>query len=311
MNLAKIKLGRRRFIQAVSAISLSAGLAPLAAVATQNNRIRRAIPSSGEQLPVIGLGTSGAFDVGDDKTQQASLQKVLQAFFDEGGSVIDTSPMYGSAEYVLGKLLPHVSHRQALFTATKVWTEGRQAGIEQMRESQRLLGVPVIDLMQVHNMLDWRVQLETLRTWKDEGRIRYIGMTTHRGFDHDTLTEIMRSEPLDFVQFSYNLANREAENFLLPLAAERGIATLINRPFLRGNLFRRVKSKPLPEWAAEFDCTSWGQFFLKFLVSHPAVTCAIPSTAKVHHLLDNMGAGYGRLPDAGMRKRMIEYYAAI
>lgn len=311
MNLAKINRGRRRFIRTVGALSLSAGLLPLAANAMQDSRIRRAIPSSGEQLPVIGLGTSGAFDVGDDKVQQANLQQVLQAFFDEGGSVIDTSPMYGSAEYVLGRLLPHVSHRQALFTATKVWTEGRQAGIEQMRESQRLLGVPVIDLMQVHNLLDWRVQLETLRTWKDEGRIRYIGMTTHRGINHDVLTEIMRREPLDFVQFSYNLANREAENFLLPLAAERGIATLINRPFQRGNLFRRVKGKPLPEWAAEFDCTSWGQFFLKFVVSNPAVTCAIPSTAKVHHLVDNMGAGHGRLPDAGMRQRMIEYYAAV
>jgi aryl-alcohol dehydrogenase-like predicted oxidoreductase len=236
---------------------------------------------------------------------------VLQAFFDHGGSVIDTSPMYGSSEYVLGKLLPNVKQRQAMFMATKVWTEGQQSGIDQMQASQRLLGEPVIDLMQIHNLVDWRIHLETLNEWKKKGRIRYIGITTHRGYNHSELTEIMDKEPLDFVQFSYSMANREAENFLLPLAAERGIATLVNRPYQRGDMFRRVKGKSLPDWAKEFDCSSWGQYFLKFLLSSPAVTCVIPATSKVHHMVDNMGAGYGRLPDAALRQRMIDHFASL
>ena len=311
MNSDNHDYGRRRFIRTMGAIGLAAGLSPLSGRSNDQKAITRAIPSTGEQLPVIGLGTSRTFDVGNDATELANLQKVLQAFFDHGGSLIDTSPMYGSSEYVLGKLLPHVRRKQALFSATKVWTEGRQSGIEQMHESRRLLGVPVIDLMQIHNLLDWRVHLETLRTWKKEGRIRYIGITTHRGINHDELTDIMSTEPLDFVQFSYSMANREAENFLLPLAAERGIATLINRPYQRGDMFRRVKANPLPDWVREFECNSWGQFFLKFLLSHPAVTCVIPATSKVHHMVDNMSAGYGRLPDADMRQRMIDYFKSL
>jgi aryl-alcohol dehydrogenase-like predicted oxidoreductase len=219
--------------------------------------------------------------------------------------------MYGSSEYVLGKLLPKVDQRDRLFTATKVWTEGRQEGIEQMRTSQRLMGVPVIDLMQVHNLVDWQVHLETLKEWKATGRIRYIGITTHRGYDHAELTRIMESEPLDFVQFSYSLANRDAEEVLLPLAAEKGIATLINRPYQRGDMFRRVRGRELPDWVAEFDCSSWGQFFLKFVLAHPAVTCVIPGTSKVHHMQDNMAAGHGRLPDDVQRQEMIRYYTSL
>lgn len=302
---------RRAFIRAMGAIGLVAGLPPLYAQGRDQKVIKRAIPSSGELLPVVGLGTSRTFDIGNDADELINLTKVLQAFFDHGGSLIDTSPMYGFSEYVLGKLLPEIQRRQALFTATKVWTEGRLAGIEQMQESQRLLGVSVIDLIQVHNLVDWRTHLETLKAWKEEGRIRYIGITTHRGHDHDELTEIMRKEPLDFVQFSYSMANRDAEDFLLPLAAERGIATLINRPYQRGDMFRRVKGKTLPDWVKEFDCSSWGQFFLKYLLSNPAVTCVIPATSKVHHMVDNMGAGYGRLPDAAMRRRMVDHFDSL
>lgn len=311
MNSDKHDHGRREFIRTVGAIGLAAGLSPLSSQGSDQQIIKRAIPSSGEMLPVIGLGTSRTFDIGNNANELNNLTKVLQAFFDHGGSVIDTSPMYGASERVIGKLLPTVKQRQELFIATKVWTEGQQSGIEQMQESQRMLGEPIIDLMQIHNLLDWKIHLETLKEWKKEGRIRYIGITTHRGHDHDELTEIMRKEPLDFVQFSYSLVNREAENFLLPLAAERGIATLINRPYQRGDMFRRVKGKSLPDWAKEFDCSSWGQFFLKFLLSKPAVTCVIPATSKVHHMVDNMEAGYGRLPDAAMRQRMIDHFASL
>ena len=311
MNSDKYDHGRRAFIRTMGAIGLAAGLSPLSSQGRDQQIIKREIPSSGEMLPVIGLGTSRTFDIGNDANELNNLTTVLQAFFDHSGSVIDTSPMYGSSEYVLGKLLSTVKRRQALFTATKVWTEGQQSGIEQMQESQRLLGEPVIDLMQIHNLLDWQIHLETLREWKKEGRIRYIGITTHRGYNHDELTEIMNKEPLDFVQFSYSMVNREAENFLLPLAAERGIATLINRPYQRGDMFRRVKGKPLPDWAKEFDCSSWGQYFLKFLLSNAAVTCVIPATSKVHHMVDNMGAGYGRIPDAAMRQRMIDHFASL
>jgi diketogulonate reductase-like aldo/keto reductase len=256
------------------------------------------------------MGSSRTFDVGADAAIRQHLQQVLQAFFDNGGSIIDTSPMYGNAEQVLGELLEQVS-RQHLFTATKVWTQGKQAGIEQMEDSMRLLGVPVIDLMQIHNLLDWQVHMETLIDWKAQGRIRYIGITTHRGYDHDEIVHVMQNYPVDFVQFSYSIANRQAEQTILPVAAERGIATMVNRPFQRGELFARVRDRQLPDWAAELDCRSWGQYFLKFVVSHPQVTCAIPATSKVKHMLDNMGAGVGRLPDAEQRQRMLAYFESL
>ena len=195
--------------------------------------------------------------------------------------------------------------------ATKVWTEGRQKGIAQMQQSMDLLHAPVIDLMQIHNLLDWKVHWETLAEWKQQGRVRYIGITTHRGYDHDELAHIMQNYPIDFIQFSYSIANRKAEQHILPLAAERGIATMVNRPFQRGDLFRHVKGKELPAWAADLDCNSWGQFFLKFVISHPAVTCTIPATSKVHHMVDNMAAGYGRIPDNNQRKAMLEYFDSV
>jgi aryl-alcohol dehydrogenase-like predicted oxidoreductase len=270
--------------------------------------ITKPIPATGERLPVIGMGTSRTFDVGSDPQARAVLLPVLQAFFDKGGAVIDSSPMYGSAEEVIGDLLQRVDNTGALFAATKVWTYGRQAGVEQMLRSQRRMGVERFDLMQIHNLRDWEVHLETLQEWKRRGRVRYIGITTSHGRFHPELERILDSKPFDFVQLSYNIGNRVAERRLLPLAAERGIAVLINRPFQRGDLFRQVKGRPLPEWATRFDCESWAQFFLKFVVSHPAVTCAIPATSKLHHMQDNMGAGFGRLPDADTRNRMIARY---
>ena len=310
MKNATGRLGRRQFIQTVTLLGAAAVGLPLAAQGSKS-MLMKVIPSSGEKIPVIGMGSSRTFEVGDDQDQRDRLTQVLQAFFDQGGTVIDTSPMYGSSELVLGELLANVQNKQSLFMATKVWTEGRQEGIAQMQQSMDILHTPVIDLMQIHNLLDWKVHWETLAEWKQQGRVRYIGITTHRGYDHDELAHVMQNYPIDFIQFSYSIANRKAEQQILPLAAERGIATMVNRPFQRGDLFRHVKGKELPAWAADLDCNSWGQFFLKFVISHPAVTCTIPATSKVHHMVDNMAAGYGRIPDNNQRKRMLEYFDSI
>jgi len=290
---------------------MALGWWPRLLAAGQAQAVRKAIPSTGEQLPVIGMGTSRTFDVGNGAQARAALLPVLQAFFDHGGGVIDSSPMYGSSEQVIGDLLRQVNNKDALFAATKVWTYGKQDGIEQMQRSMQRMGVEVFDLMQIHNLRDWQLHLETLQDWKRQGRVRYIGITTSHGRSHEELESILDIEPFDFVQFSYSLGNRTVEQRLLPLAAERGIATLINRPFERGELFARAKGRPLPDWAAEFDCGSWAQFFLKFVVSHPAVTCAIPATSKLTHMVDNMGAGFGRLPDATLRRRMIDHFARL
>lgn len=273
--------------------------------------IYRAIPQTGEQLPVIGMGSSRTFDVDGDDGIRSQLIEVLRLFFDNGGALIDSSPMYGSAEAVLGDCLAALDNTEALFAATKVWTYGREAGIGQMEESMRRMRVDRFDLMQIHNLRDWRVHLQTLKEWKQEGKVRYIGITTSHGRHHDELVSALKSEPFDFVQLSYNIVDREVEERLLPLAQEKGIATLINRPFRRGDLFSKVRGKALPEWAGEFDCQSWGQFFLKFTISHPAATCAIPATSKPRHMIDNMGAGFGRLPDAATRARMIQYIEAL
>jgi len=310
MKNATGRLGRRQFIQTLTLLGAAAAGLPLTALGSKS-MLMKAIPASGEKIPVIGMGSSRTFEVGDDQDQRARLTQVLQAFFDQGGTVIDTSPMYGSSEQVLGELLANVQKKQSLFMATKVWTEGSQEGITQMQQSMDLLHTPVIDLMQIHNLLDWKVHWETLAEWKQQGRVRYIGITTHRGYDHDELAHVMQNYPIDFIQFSYSIANRKAEQHILPLAAERGIATMVNRPFQRGDLFRHVKGKELPAWAADLDCNSWGQFFLKFVISHPAVTCTIPATSKVHHMVDNMAAGYGRIPDNNQRKRMLAYFDSI
>ncbi len=302
---------RRAFFKCVLGLGSALAFAPNWVRAVEQPGITRKIPASGESLPVIGMGSWQTFDVGDDSGARANLTKVLQVFFDRGGAVIDSSPMYGTSEQVIGDLLKKVHNKQALFAATKVWTRGRKRGITQMQRSMQRMGVEVFDLMQIHNLVDWETHLETLKAWKAQGKVRYIGITTSHGRDHGELEQILQSEPFDFVQFTYSIANREVEKRLLPLAADRGIATLINRPYRGGSLFRRVKGKPLPPWAAELDIHSWGQFFLKFAVSHPAATCAIPATSKVDHMIDNMGAGFGRLPDAAARREMIAYYESL
>jgi diketogulonate reductase-like aldo/keto reductase len=304
-------LSRRHFMQGLGLLSAGIVLMPQKIFGESRQPITRAIPSTGERLPVIGMGTSRTFDVENDPADMTQLSQVLQVFFDNGGAVIDTSPMYGRSEKVIGELLKTIQNKNKLFAATKVWTDGKQNGIEQMQESMRLMGVAVMDLIQIHNLRDWQTHLPTLRQWKQAGKIRYIGITTSHGRFHAELEQIMRTEDLDFVQFTYNIGNREAEDSLLPLAADRGMATLINRPFQRGGLFRKVKGRDLPAWATEFDCKSWGQFFLKFVAAHPAVTCVIPATAKPHHMADNMAANFGELPSASMRQRMLAYFSSL
>lgn len=278
----------------------------------QKSAILRAIPSTGERLPVIGMGSWITFDVGNDWILRDRRVDVLQAFFDNGGSLIDSSPMYGSSEEVIGYCLQRITSEQPLFAATKVWISGRRLGIDQMEHSRRLWGVERFDLMQIHNMLDWETHLESLKAMKAEGGIRYIGITTSHGRRHQALEKVLADEDaFDFVQFTYNIANREVEARLLPLAAERGIAVIINRPFDGGGLFGQVRGKPLPPWAAGIDCDNWAQFFLKFIISHPAVTCAIPATTKVDHMVENMGAGFGRLPDADTRQHMVHYFESL
>jgi diketogulonate reductase-like aldo/keto reductase len=239
------------------------------------------------------------------------VREVLQQFVSKGGRVVDSSPMYGSAETVTGDLATELGLQGRLFYATKVWISGREAGIEQMQNSLRRLRVKRIDLMQIHNLVDWRTHIKTLVDWKADGRIRYLGITHYQVNAFDDLERIMRQERLDFVQLPYSIQNRAAEKRLLPLAADRGIAVLVNEPFEKGILFRRVHGQPLPAWAAEFDCTSWAQYFLKFIVSHPAVTCPIPATSKPAHLVDNMQAGLGRVPDAENREDMAAYFEGI
>jgi diketogulonate reductase-like aldo/keto reductase len=273
--------------------------------------MQRPISRTGELLPVIGLGTWQTFDVGPTSAEREPLRHVLSEFIKLGGSVVDSSPMYGRSESVVGDLAAALHAREKLFLATKVWTSGREEGIRQMEQSLAKLRASRIDLMQVHNLVDYRTHLATLRRWKAQGKVRYIGVTHYTESAYDDLAKVIQSEELDFVQLNYSVAERTAERRLLPLAAERGLAVLVNRPFAAGGLFRKVSSHPLPAWAAEIDCTSWAQIFLKFVISHPAVTCAIPATSKVQHLRDNLRAGIGRLPNAKMRERIARSVADI
>jgi len=267
----------------------------------------REIPASGESIPVIGMGTWQTFDVGADPAEREPLREVLRIFLDAGGRVIDSSPMYGRSEDVAGDLLAELDASREAFVATKVWTRGREAGIRQMERSFEKLGVQRMDLMQVHNLVDWRTHLATLRDWKAEGRVRYVGITHYQRGAFDEMERIIGSGAIDFVQLPYSIRVRRAEERLLPAAADHGVAVLVMRPFEGGSLFRRVRGRELPEWAAEFDCESWAQYFLKFILGHPAVTCPIPATSNPAHMRDNVRAGYGRLPDEAMRSRMIEY----
>ncbi len=264
----------------------------------------RQIPSTGEALPVIGLGTWQTFDAGSSESKRAPLEKVLREFVTMAGSVVDASPMYGSAEEVVGALAAKTELDSRLFLATKVWTSGRKKGIQQMEESMRRLRRSRIDLMQVHNLLDAATHLATLRDWKKNGRIRYIGITHYTSSAYGEVEAMMRREPVDFLQINYSAVERQAEARILPLAREQGIAVIANRPFAEGSLLRRLGSRALPSWAHDIDCTSWAQILLKFVVSHPSITCAIPATADVAHLQDNMAAGYGRMPDERLRARI-------
>jgi diketogulonate reductase-like aldo/keto reductase len=273
--------------------------------------LTRPIPSSGEKLPVIGLGTWQKFDVDLTSDNRRQLGNVLSSFVRLGGRVIDTSPMYGRAEEVIGDLTTTLGIRDKLFLATKVWTRGQENGIRSMERSMVRLRTKQIDLMQVHNLVDVRTHLATLRQWKEQGRIRYIGITHYESGAFAEVEKIMRNEKLDFVQINYSIMEREAEERVLPLAQERGIAVIINRPFGGGDLFDRVRSKSLPEWSAEFDCRSWAQFFVKWIIANPAVTCVIPATDKPRHLEDNMEGGIGPLPDQKVRQRMVEVVSSF
>jgi diketogulonate reductase-like aldo/keto reductase len=267
--------------------------------------LTRPIPSTGEAIPVIGLGTWRAFDVGTDPPTRQPLREVLQLLLDGGGRMIDSSPMYGRAEAVTGDLLAELDARPRAFVATKVWTTGRDRGIEQMRRSAQLLRTEVIDLVQIHNLVDWRTHLATLRRMKEEGGIRYIGITHYTTGALPDLARILVGEPgIDFVQLGYSLATRAAETELLQTAAARGVAVIVNQPLERGDLFRRVRRRALPDWVREFDCTSWAQLFLKYILAEPAVTCVIPATGNPEHMRDNVTAGFGRLPDARQRQQI-------
>jgi aryl-alcohol dehydrogenase-like predicted oxidoreductase len=268
--------------------------------------ITRSIPSSGEKLPVIGLGTWRVFDVGSSPADRAPLEAVLHAFVESGARVIDSSPMYGRAEEVIGDLAKKLGIQPSLFLATKVWTTGRREGIDSMERSFQRLQTKRIDLMQVHNLIDAKTHLATMREWKAAGRFRYIGATHYEAGAFPAVEKILKEENFDFLQINYSIMEREAEERILPLAKERGVAVIVNRPFGGGDLFERARAQKLPDWAAEIDCKSWAQFFLKWIVANPAVTCAIPATGNVNHLKDNLLGGVGRLPDAKMRQRMVE-----
>ena len=282
------------------------GLWPFAAHAnSEDQMLTRPIPSSGQPLPVIGLGTWQVFDVGSDPAARAPLAQVLETLFNAGGSVVDSSPMYGRAEGVAGDLIAAAHARGKAFIATKVWTRGRADGIAQMERSMALLKAgTTIDLMQVHNLVDYKTHLDTLRGWKADGRVKYIGVTHYTPSAFDELEAVLRAEKLDFVQLNYAVDDRAAEKVLLPLAADKGIGVLINRPFGGGGALRRLKGKPLPDFAGQIGATSWAQLLLKFIIAHPAITCAIPGTAKPTHMADNVKAGTGTLPDVAMREKI-------
>lgn len=309
---------RRTFIQSALASSTLPAYSALPAQSDQANNpatepasiLRRVIPSSGEQLPVIGLGTARRFDVSLDEETRAQLGAVLQALVEGGGSLMDTSPMYGRAESVVGELAAPAGVADKLFYATKVWIDGQQAGVEQMQKSMDLMKIEKLDLIQVHNLRDTAVHMETLNQWKAAGRVRYLGLTHYHSGGYADMAAAMRNYDVDFIQINHSINQREVETELYPLAEEQGIAVIVNRAFENGAVFSAVKDKTLPSWAADFDCSSWGQFFLKFVLAHPAVTCIIPGTSKARHMRDNLQAGRGLLPNPDQRAKMIEFMSS-
>jgi diketogulonate reductase-like aldo/keto reductase len=298
---------RRTFLQGSLAATVAAALPQDAAHAQNNTPASRRVPSTGEMIPAVGLGTWITFNVGNDPVLRDECVNVMKAFFEAGGRMIDSSPMYGSSQPVIGYGLQKLGRPETLLSAEKVWTSSGANGPRQIEQSRGFWGVPRFDLVQVHNLVAWKEHLRTLFEMKAAGSVRYVGITTSEGRRHDLFERIMRSEPIDFVQFSYNVVDREAEQRLLPLAAERGIAVIVNRPFQQGALTRRLEHERLPAWAAELGVSSWAQFILKFILSHPAVTVAIPATTRVDHVRENLAAAAGLMPDPPMRKRMAAY----
>ena len=305
-------LTRRRFLATTAGAALAPTFGPELARAAAEGIHTRPIPSSGERIPAIGMGTWITFNVGASPEMREHRKRILGEFFAHGGGMIDSSPMYGSSEEVVGWCLDRLDDTQGLVSATKVWTRGMSDGERQMARSRELWGVNRFDVMQVHNLVDWQTHLKTLRAHKEAGKVGYIGVTTSHGSRHDELERIMKTEPLDFVQFTYNIVDRWAEDRLLPLAAERGIAVIVNRPYKRKQLFRMYQDRPLPAWAeAEAGAKNWAEFFLKFIIAHPAVTCAIPATSQLPHMRENMGALKGPLPDQPTREKMARYVAEL
>ena len=302
--------GRRALLKAMLATSAGLVAKRLFAAPERPSMLTRKIPSSGEAIPVVGVGTSDAFEVGASDAARAPIEDVMRALVEAGARVVDTSPMYGTAESVVGDVATKLGLAGKLFLATKVWTTGRAEGIRQMEQSFAKLKTKRIDLMQVHNLVDWRTQLSTVRAWKKEGRIRYVGITHYQVHAHAELEAVMKEEPLDFVQLNYSAVTRDAEKRLLPLAADRGVAVLVNRPFEDGEIFTRVRGRALPPWAAEIGCDSWAQILLKYVLAHPAVTCVIPATAKAAHMRDDLAAGAGMLPDQALRAKIVEAVSA-
>jgi len=303
-------LSRRALMNAMAASAAAALFRPFSALA-QSAPITKPIPSSGERLPVVGLGSWITFNVGDDPELRDECTAVMKAFFEAGGRMIDSSPMYGSSQAVIGHGLAQLGRPSSLFSADKVWTSSGSEGPEQIEQSRARWGVRRFDLLQVHNILGWEAHLETLFGMKAAGQVRYVGITTSEGRRHREIEQIMGSRPIDFVQVIYNLVDREVEERILPLAQERGIAVIINRPFREGALIRSVQRHPLPSWAGEIGAANWAQFLLKFIVSHPAVTCAIPATSQVAHVRENLGAATGPLPDPALRRRMVSHVEAL
>ena len=296
----KRSFDRRTFVAAAGAAAITPALARATA-----NPLLKTIPSTGQTIPAIGMGSWRTFDVGADRSARLQRTEVLKTFFEMGGAVIDSSPMYGSSQAVIGDALARIGRPAEIFSADKVWISDTGRGSAQIEKSRRSWGVEYFDLLQVHNLVSWRAHLETLFEMKADGRLRYVGVTSYAGLRYDEIAQIMDSHPIDFIQITYNLADREAEARLLPLALERGIAVIANRPFREGALINEVVQRPLPEMAAEIGAANWAQFLLKFIVSHPAITAAIPATRRVDHMLENMGALKGPLPDDATRRRMI------
>ncbi|MES2981273.1 MAG: aldo/keto reductase [Verrucomicrobiota bacterium] len=308
-----MNLSRRHSLKLIGTGATALAFSPATGFAEDAKGVMKKIPSTGEELPVIGMGTWRSFNVGSDNVLRDARTEVLKTFFANGGGMVDNSPMYGSAREVVGYALKKIGIPKTLFSAEKIWNEDGSATRAQTAESAKMWGVETFDLMQIHNLTAWKEHLVTLRKMKEEGKIRYIGLTTSHGRRHDELEKIMKSEKLDFVQLTYNISHREVEERLLPTAADHGIAIIANRPYDGGDLFAAIKKKnvKLPDWATEFDCKTWADFFLKFIVSHPAVTCAIPATSNVEHMKENMAARLGKMPDEDTRKRMIQYIESL